>query len=340
MSKNPDSAREDVHVSGTARFPTLDPELASAVEAAPDLDIADVAAARELNAKLSEPSRAALSYDGVEVSQVWASGLGEAPDVPIRLLRPSGQSGTLPVLLAMHGGAFVLGQAQDFDYFCLEIVRTLGITVANVEYRLAPETPFPGPLDDCYAALCHVHGNSEELGIDPARIAVGGSSAGGGLAAGTVMRARDEDGPPIAFQFLLSPALDDRLSTASVAQLADAPVVTRRTGVLAWRYYLGADYNGPEDPHVSTYAAPARATDLTGLPPTYIAAMELDPMRDENIHYALRLLDAGVSVELHSHPGTFHGSVEFAPLAQSSLRIQRGILDGLSRGLRAATPAR
>jgi acetyl esterase/lipase len=120
-----------------------------------------------------------------------------------------------------------------------------------------------------------------------------------------------------------------------MAQFADGPLLTRRTGVLVWRYYLGADYTGPDDPNVSAYAAPARAIDLTGLPPTYVAAMELDPVRDENVQYALRLLHAGVSVELHSHPGTFHGSVELAPFAESSARVQSGILGGLGRGLRA-----
>jgi acetyl esterase/lipase len=313
-------------------YPNLLPELA-AVAAGPDLDIADVVAARLLG-DADDGAPAALSYEGVEVSHVAAPGLGGAPDVPIRLLRPAGESGPLPILIAMHGGGFVLGRAQDFDYFCLEVVRELGIAVANVEYRLAPETPFPGPLDDCFAALVYVQSHGEELGIDPERIAVGGSSAGGGLAAGTALRARDEGGPPIAFQFLLSPALDDRPRHTATAAHMLTPMLNERTGVLVWQYYLGPGYTGPDDPSVSSYAAPARAEDLAGLPPTYIAAMELDPVRDENIQYALRLLQAGVSVELHSHPGTFHGSIEFAPEAPSSTRIRRGILDGLSRGLR------
>ncbi|MCU1407874.1 MAG: esterase [Glaciihabitans sp.] len=302
----------------------------------PEMDISDIVAIRASNEVPSE--QVGLSYNGVDLRDISAPGIGDAPDVPIRLMRPTGSSGPLPVLIAMHGGGFVLGRAQDFDYFCLEVVRVLGIAVANVEYRLAPETPFPGPLDDCYAALTFIHNNSDELGIDPARIAVGGSSAGGGLAAGTVMRARDEGGPPIAFQFLLSPALDDRSSTPSTTQFGEGPLLSRRTGILVWQYYLGADYTGPDDPDVPIYAAPARADDLAGLPPAYIAAMELDPVRDENIQYALRLLQAGVSVELHSHPGTFHGSVELVPHAKSSARVMRGMLDGLGRGLRITTP--
>jgi acetyl esterase/lipase len=316
------------------RWPNLDPELHSAAETAPHLDLAEVAATRALVAAGSEASRAALSYDGVMVREVSAPGLDGAPDVPIRLMRPAGASRPLPVLLAMHGGGFVIGSAQDFDYFCVEIVRELGIAVANVEYRLAPETPFPGPLDDCVAALRFVHDQVAALGLDPARIAVGGSSAGGGLAAGTVLRARDEGGPAVAYQLLLSPALDDRRVTWSASRLDEVPVLSRSTGASAWQHYLGDGYTGPDDPDVSPYAAPARATDLSGLPPTYIAAMELDLVRDEGILYAMRLLEAGVSVELHAHPGTFHGSAEFAPQAASSMRIVQGMIDGLRRGLR------
>lgn len=299
--------------------PNLLPELA-AVAGAADIDIADLASARRLTDDASRRAIEALSYEGVDVTDIVAPGLGDDPDVPIRFLRPTGRVGTLPVLLAIHGGGFVLGRAQEFEYFCLEVVRELGIAVANVDYRLAPETPFPGPLDDCYAVLLHVSSSAGELGIDPGLLAVAGSSAGGGLAAGIVLRARDEGGPPIAYQLLLSPAVDDRAGTGSTAELV-------------WRYYLGPSYAGRTDPGVSAYAAPARATDLSGLPPTYIAAMEIDPVRNQDIEFAVRLLDAGVSVELHSHPGTFHGSFEFAPAAPSSARIRDGMLGGLARAL-------
>lgn len=306
--------------------PNLLPELA-AVAGAADIDITDLAAARRRTDASSRAAIAALSYEGVDVIEITAPGLDGDPDVPIRFLRPAGVGGTLPVLLAIHGGGFVLGRAQEFEYFCVEVVRELGIAVANVEYRLAPETPFPGPLDDCYAALLHVSSRADELGVDPALLAVAGSSAGGGLAAGIVLRARDEGGPAIAYQLLLSPALDDRSAGEG-------------TGALVWRSYLGPAYSGPADPDVAAYAAPARAGDLAGLPPTFIATMEIDPVRDQDIEFALRLLDAGVSVELHSHPGTFHGSVEFAPTAPSSRRILRGLLDGLGRALSAPAPPR
>jgi acetyl esterase len=316
--------------------PNLLPELA-AVAGAADIDITDVAAARRRTEESSKAAIDALSYEGVDVTEISAPGLGGNPDVPIRFLRPVAAVGTLPVLLAIHGGGFVLGRAQEFEYFCVEVVRELGIAVANVEYRLAPETPFPGPLDDCYAALLHVSSRADELGVDPALLAVAGSSAGGGLAAGIVLRARDEGGPAIAYQLLLSPALDDRSPSSTEAGApdadADADAAKESTGALVWRYYLGPGYSGPADAAVSAYAAPARAADLSGLPPTSIATMEIDPVRTQGIEFALRLLDAGVSVELHSHPGTFHGSVEFAPTAPSSGRILRGLLDGLGRAL-------
>ena len=323
-----------------AEFPNLDPEFADAVASLPDLDLSDLAAARALQETVTQPLIANLSYEGVDVREVSAPGLGEAPDVPIRLLTPEGATGPLPVLVALHGGGFVLGNAQEFDYLCLDVVRELGIAVANVEYRLAPENPFPGPLDDCYAALRYVYTKGSDLGLDPSRIAIGGSSAGGALAAGTALKARDTGEVPLAFQLLISPALDDRLGSPSSLELLNTPVAQRQNGLLAWQCYLGTEYTGPTDTQVSIYAAPARAVDLSGLPPTYIAAMELDPVRDEAFEFALKMLRAGVSVELHSHPGTFHGCIELVPSAGVSIRAQREIIDALGRGLRVPAAAR
>ncbi len=313
------------------------PELAVAA-ALPQPDVSDVLAARAASDAAADTANAALSSDGVDVRLVTIPGEQDAPDVPVRLLRPEGAAGTLPVLVAMHGGGYVLGRAVDFDYLCLEIVRELGIAVVNVEYRLAPEAPFPAALDDCSTVLRHVARHGADLGLDPDRIAVGGSSAGGGLAAGLALRTRDEDGPRIAFQLLLSPALDDRITRTPEASFDSSPTLSRTTGELLWSYYLGPDYAGPDDPDVSVYAAPARAEDLSGLPPAYIAAMELDPVRDQDIDYALRLLQSGVGVELHSHAGTFHGSVEFAPEAASSARIRAGMIVALGRALGVASP--
>ena len=318
-------------------FPTLDPELAAAVTMLPEVDFSDLPAARATFDSLVGSLLADLSFNGVDVHELSVPGLGDDPDVGIRFFTPENAAGPLPVLLWIHGGGFAIGTAASSDPYCVEVVRELGFAVASVEYRLAPETPFPGPLDDCYAALTYIHAHTKELGIDPSRIAVGGQSAGGGLAAGTVLRARDEGVVPVAFQLLEIPELDDRLTTDSMTTFVDTPLWDRPNAVLSWQYYLGKSYTGPDDPAVPIYAAPARATDLSGLPPTYLCTMELDPLRDEGIEYALGLLRAGVSVELHSFPGTFHGSGLLAT-AEVSKRAMTEALDALRRGLRAVSP--
>lgn len=314
-------------------YPNLDPELAAILADVPTLDLADVEEARAATGGIGRAPRAAAAPPGVDITVLAARGLAGAPDVPIRFIRPSDAPGPLPVLLAMHGGGYVLSRAADFDYFCVETARTLRIAVASVEYRLAPETPFPGPLDDCVAALHHLHAHSRELEIDPQRVAVGGSSAGGGLAAGLALRVRDEGGPAIVFQLLLSPSGDDRLLSHSVNHFVDSPVVTRDTVVNSWRHYLGDGYLGPDSDDVSSYAVPHRATDFERLPPAYIAVMEIDPLRDDNLAYTQNLLRAGVSVELHLHPGAVHGTAEFAPRSAIGERIVGGMIDALARGL-------
>jgi len=170
-----------------------------------------------------------------------------------------------------------------------------------VGYRLAPEHRFPAALDDAYAALAWTAAHATELGTDPGLIAVGGQAAGAGLAAAVALRARDQHGPAIRFQLLNQPELDDRQQTWSAWDFTDTPFMTRGKVTASWRHYLGSATATP-------YAAPARAADLSGLPPAYIATAEYDPNRDEAIGYALRLLQAGVSAELHQWPRTFHGS--------------------------------
>ncbi|AFR46857.1 Esterase/lipase [Gordonia sp. KTR9] len=322
----------------TTKFPQLDPELAAAVSMIPDMDFSDLASARRTLETLVAPQLAELSLKGVRRQQLSVPGIGGDPDVDIRLFTPETAEGPLPVLLWIHGGGFATGMASDSDPYCVEAVRQLGIAVASVDYRLSPETPFPGPLDDCYAALTHVHNHAAELGVDPSRIAIGGQSAGGGLAAGTVLRARDEGVVPVAFQLLDIPELDDRLTSASMTAFVDTPVWHRGNAILSWKYYLGETYTGPDDQNVSIYAAPSRATDLSGVPPTYICTMELDPLRDEGIDYALKLLRAGVSVELHSFPGTFHGSAMVAT-AEVSKRATAEAFGALRRGLRLGSQA-
>jgi acetyl esterase len=198
-----------------------------------------------------------------------------------------------------------------------------------VEYRLAPEHPFPAGLHDCYSALVFLAGAADELGVDTERLALLGASAGGGLAAATALLARDLGGPPLCFQMLHIPELDDRLETPSMRTFVDSPLWTRPLAAVSWEAYLGA---GAHSGDVSAYAAPARAADLSGLPPAYISTAENDPLRDEGILYALGLLQAGVSVELHQFPGTFHGSALVASAAITK-RAQRESTVALRRAL-------
>ena len=250
----------------------------------------------------------------------------------MRIYTPEGLDKTVPGILHIHGGGFVIGDLDSEQGACLALCRGLGVVVVSVDYRLAPETPYPGPLEDCYAALQWTSNNSAQLQIDPARLAVFGLSAGGGLSAATALLARDRGGPPICFQYLGIPELDDRLQTPSMQRFVDTPMWNRPNAELSWDFYLGDQYQrGADD--VPYHAAPARAEDLAGLPPAYVSTMEFDPLRDEGVAYALKLLQAGVATELHSFPGTFHGSRLFTT-AEISRREAAEMFAVLRRALR------
>jgi acetyl esterase len=282
----------------------LDPELAPVVAMLPKADFTDLPAARAQIVEMLTTGRAP-DGTGVQVEDVLVAGPPGAPEVPLRIYRPDVLAAPAAVY-DVHGGGFIVGNVDIDHAGNLEIARTLGVVVVSVDYRLAPETPFPGPLEDVYAGLVWTAEHAAELGIDPGRIVIHGGSAGGGLCAGLALLARDRGGPAIAFQFLSVPELDDRLTTASMTAFTDTPMWNRPNAVISWDAYLGAGRAGTDD--VSPYAAPARATDLSGLPPAYVSVMHFDPLRDEGIAYALGMLAAGVTVELHLFPGTFHGS--------------------------------
>jgi len=315
----------------------FDPELAPVAELVPAGDLHDVAQARVWIDTLIGPLNADVDATGVDVDDRTVPGPGVA--VPVRVYAPAGRvpDGTRPALLDIHGGGFVVGDMDMEHGFAVQVARELGAVVVVVEYRRAPEHPFPAAVDDCYAALSWMHDGADELGIDRTRIGVGGQSAGGGLTAATVLLARDRGGPPVCFQFLGIPELDHRLDTTSMRTFVDTPMWNRASAELSWRYYLGPDYPGPDADDVSPYASPAVATDLGGLPPAYVTAMEFDPLRDEGILYALRMMEAGVSVELHAFPGTFHGSAS-VPTAAVSRRGHRELLVALRRGLKIDQP--
>lgn len=251
------------------------------------------------------------------------------PEVPLRIYRPTAAAtGLRGAVFEIHGGGFLFGDIAMMDPWCQRIAADLDAIVVSVEYRLAPEDPFPAGIEDCYAALQWTAANADALGVDPQRIAIAGQSAGGGLAAGTALMARDRGGPALCFQLLEIPELDDRLETPSMLACDDTPLWNRPNAVWSWKHYLGPEHEG----EVSPYAAPARAKDLAGLPPAYVSTMEFDPLRDEGILYALGMLQAGVPVELHSYPGTFHGSA-LLPTADVSRRGTAEVIDALRRAL-------
>jgi acetyl esterase/lipase len=234
-------------------------------------------------------------------------------------------------LLWIHGGGFVGGTAAMDHALCARIASDLGILVVSAEYRLAPEHPFPAPLDDCFAALTWLHAQAAALGVDPARMAVGGASAGGGLAAAVVQRAHD-DGVPVAFQLLVYPMLDDRTVLAENREDHGRFVWTPASNRFGWTSYLG---HAPGEPEPRPYAAPGRRTDLTGLPPAWVGVGELDLFFDEDVEYVSRLEAAAVPVSFISVPGMYHGADGIAADAPSMRRFRRAMIDALRTGLEA-----
>lgn len=310
-----------------------DPELAPWIDMLPQLSFADIEQAREMAAALASQIPPYAPSAPIDVRSVSLPGSGDAPDVPARIYTPTGRDGESPCLLYLHGGGFAFGTLDTFEPIATRIADEIGAVVVAVGYRLAPENPFPSGLDDCYTALLWAAHNAAELGIDVERVGVGGESAGAGLAAALALLSRDRGGPALCFQFLIIPELDDRLDTPSMRQFTDTPVWYRANAEFSWDYYLGGTgIRGGES--VSMYAAPARAADLSGLPPAYVAVSDIDPLRDEGLSYAHRLIQAGVATELHHFPGTFHGSGAIAD-AEVSRRMAAEQLNALRRGLRA-----
>ncbi|GAA3164946.1 MULTISPECIES: alpha/beta hydrolase [Streptomyces] len=306
--------------------PVVDPEIQSLLDTA-DTGIFPV---HGLAAVLADPQRYALlralpdtPVDGrVTVRDLHIP--GPAGQLRLRVYRPR-TTEDLPVILYVHGGAFTYGSPESEEARSLRYARDIHAVVVSVDYRLAPEHPFPAAADDAYAALTWIAGNPAELGADPARIAVAGGSAGGNIAASTALRARDQGGPHLLFQSLTYPGLDGSLTSASAQELTDTPVLNRGALELAVRHYA-------QDSHTDPYAFPLHATDLGGLPPAYIAVAEIDPLRDEGRAYAARLSAAGVTTELVQVPGAVHGFDLLFPHA----RISEHNLTDQTRALRRA----
>jgi len=304
----------------------LDPELAAAVDFLPKLPMGEPAEARAaLRQMIADVPRPPLP-EGVTTVDRTVPGV-DGNEIPVRVYSPTRDGAAVPAVLYIHGGGFVVGDLDTEHANAMSTADALGVVAVSVDYRLAPEHPFPAGVEDCYSVLTWLAAEADSLGVDPQRIAVFGQSAGGGLAAGLALMARDRGGPALCFQVLGIPELDDRLETPSMVAFTDTPMWNRPSAERSWRYYLGEGANGETSP----YAAPARAEDLSGLPAAYVSTCEYDPLRDEGIIYALRLLQAEVSVELHQFAGTFHGSTILP--ADVSRRQQAEMVDALRRGL-------
>lgn len=268
----------------------------------------------------------------VEHADRFAPGGPGDPDVPVRLHRERGVTEPRPALLSLHGGGYVIGThlADDgrFDGWSPRL-RCVGISVG---YRLAPETPYPGPLEDCYAALRWAYRNADGLGIDPGRIGIIGGSAGGGLAAGLALLARDRAEIPVAFQVLSYPMLDDRPTRSG---RAGAPLWGPAANQFGWRSYLSGL---PAGEGVPGYAVPARAADLAGLPPAFITVGNLDGLLDEDADYARRLIVAGVPTDLHVFAGAPHAFDSMLPGTTVAQRAARTLEDWLDSRLHPGQP--
>ncbi|WP_439679380.1 alpha/beta hydrolase [Embleya sp. MST-111070] len=270
-----------------------------------------------------------------EVDELRVPGPPDGPDVTLVSARPAGVARPLPLLYYMHGGGMVSGNAWSVLPRLLRAwAHRLELAVVSVEYRLAPGTRHPGPVEDCYAGLVHVAEHAADLRIDPDRVVVGGKSAGGGLAAALALLTRDRGGPAPIGQLLLSPMLDDRNDSVSARQMAGLDPWDRTSNATAWQALLG---ERAHDHDVSPYAAPARAVDLSRLPPAYLDVGSAETLRDEAVTYADAIWRAGGRAELHVWPGAFHGFDTHAPQAATSRAAHETRTHWLHRTL---TPAR
>jgi acetyl esterase/lipase len=301
--------------------PPFDPELAAALAPfaamfAEPLTVERIATLRQPN-----PSVPPLSDDDMRrggtftVEDRAVPGPEGAPDISLLICRPSAAQEPTAAIYHTHGGGMIAGDNRTRMPEMLDWAEEFGLTVVSVEYRLAPETPHPGPIEDVYAGLVWTAAHADELGIDPDRIVIAGGSGGGALTAALALLARDRGGPAVLGQVLRNPMLDDRNDTASARQMAGLDFWDRNSNGVAWTALLGADRGGPD---VSPYAAPARATDLSGLPPTFLDVGSAETLRDEVVTYASRIWAAGGQAELHVWPGGFHGFDGLVPQAAIS----------------------
>jgi triacylglycerol lipase len=310
----------------------IDPELIAGLEALPSfpftpeiLPMIRAGMMEQLTSKLPTP-------EGVIVEERSIPS-PEGHEIGLVISKPAAPAAMLPAVLHIHGGGYVIGSAATMNNANMQLVLDAECVVVSVDYRLSPETSHPGPVEDCYAALKWLHTNAAALGVDPARIAVSGESAGGGLAAALALLTRDRGEVKLIHQHLIYPMIDDRTcTTISPHPYTGAFVWTPDSNRFGWASLLGHE---PGRADVSAYAAAARAVTLEGLPPTYIAVGALDLFLEEDIDYARRLLRAGVPTELHVYPGAYHG-FDMVAEAQIVHKARSNSLTALRRALHPA----
>jgi acetyl esterase/lipase len=312
----------------------LDPELVEPLEnvmaaSGGGFDLHRLVETRSMvNAMVAGVKAEVPEIPGIHTEDLRVPGSPGLPPVEVRIYRPAGSSDVLPVLVWMHGGGWVLGNLELDDLMLRQLVSDVGIAVASVGYRLAPENPFPAALDDSYAVVKWLAANGGELGFEPGRIAVGGASAGGGLAAGVALLARDRGEVDLCFQLLIYPSINDRNVEQATEKNPDNLFWSRENALMSWRAYLGERLDSGDIP---SYAAAIRARDLAGLPPAYVAVGGLDMFLPDCLEYVDRLTAAAVDTELHVYPGAFHAFDAFAPMAAVSRRFVRDRDDALRR---------
>jgi acetyl esterase/lipase len=311
----------------------VDPELVSYLDQRPIIDYS-LESLPQIRRALQEMINLALPINSlnsnVVVSEHFVPGLNDAPQVRVLVYTPANATGKLPAILEIHGGGFFKGSAELNDARNRKFAEDVGCIVVAVDYRLAPETPFPGALEDCYAALRWLYLRASDLGADPTRIAICGESAGGTLCAALAHFARDRNEVSLAFQLLIYPALDDRTTAGCEPHPFAGHYVWRfEDNRFAWEAWLGHAIGRQQ---VSPYAVPGRADNLSGLPPALICVGALDLFVEEDIEYARRLIRAGVPTELHVYPGAYHG-FNFVPDARVTKIFERDVTAALCRAL-------
>jgi acetyl esterase/lipase len=310
----------------------VDEELLPALSLMPSFSMSaeTLAPVRAMLSELVRQNRDAVPGPGIAAVERFIPGPKGAPGVRVLIYSAANSSGVKPGYLHMHGGGYVLGSPEMFAPQSGAIVGEAGCVVVSVDYRLAPETQHPGPVEDCYAALEWFYRNAASLGVDPRRIAIGGESAGGGLAAALGLLARDRGEVPVAFQLLSYPMIEDRSDAGNPHPFAGEFIWSAESNRFGWQSLLGPSAGGPG---VSEYGAAARAENLAGLPPTCIGVGAIDLFLDENVAYALRLMRAGIPTELHVYPGAYHGFDLSVESADVSRRFKSDMVGALKRAL-------